>query len=767
MSLNALLAAHLLELRDKHEAGSNRYKTFNKAYNGVRGYEQDIHRVQEAIHVPGIGTTILRALTTRLEKGSGARTGAMPGPSGPIPRSYVPEEALIGNPFFDPSMLNIAGVDVPAPVSSRGRARGRPRGSSTTSRAAGPGRAKRTRADAGEDDDVMEGSPPKKWSPGKARQEAGRVPTAESDAWAVPTASSAPIVPSPFVASAEARFWYLDTSNTRVPHYAEAEIHVHAPFIMRKVELPISPSVPGPPPSPFKLIFLEGQPLWTKAHSIVAWVEEERLLEKSWERCLGFQDMVHAPPRIDPRATLFSAPSQSKPAAKSAPPKDDLASLLAQEARNKIKTLDPSRTGLSRTEAAPRPFGRTPSSDGPEFLSDPIDVKRSAGDAAARRQQAAQAATARAEPPLAQAAGKDRVPSRTTSAPLPKASASVPTSIPPRTASAPFFPTPRVSIGNPSFPVFSPIIIPADTYDIVLVLDNREVGRYGNRTAIRDGLEKLGVAVEQESLAVGDTVWIARSRRTGTTCVLNWIVERKRLDDLCASVKDGRFQDQKFRLSQSGLTHVFYVVEHFAAKKFMESNPLLINTALSRTQVVDEFQVKETKSQQETIEFLASMHLAIQTILAGKSVYVLPSSVISRPTYMAFQAHLRQSEPEVEYVPSWSDFQSLNGKNATRTVGETWARMLLCIKGMSAERASWLLEHFGTSREMWEAYRKAENVEAVASQQASEVPTGKKGKKQTSGPKTMLVELGGDGRRKVTNALSEKVHEVMMDRTYQ
>ncbi|KZO91964.1 restriction endonuclease-like protein [Calocera viscosa TUFC12733] len=345
--------------------------------------------------------------------------------------------------------------------------------------------------------------------------------------------------------------------------------------------------------------------------------------------------------------------------------------------------------------------------------------------------------------------------------------ASVSSSVPPRASTVPLFATRRVSTGNLSFPIFQPTVISANTYDIILLLDNREIGRYGNRDALRDGLEKLKVPVEQRALAVGDTVWIARSRENERECVLNWIVERKRLDDLCASIKDSRFQDQKHRLYQSGLTHVFYLVEHFAVQRLMSSHRLMINTALSRTQVVDEFQVKETSSQQETIEFLANMHLAIQTILTGQSLYVLPSSALSRPTYMAFQAHLRESEPDIEYLPSWSDFQNLNGKNATRTVGETWARMQLCIKGLSAERVSKLLEHYRTPRELWEAYCEAENIEALAAQSAGDVTPGKgKGKKKASGPKTMLSELGGEGRRKITDAMSQKVQEILMSRTY-
>ena len=43
--------------------------------------------------------------------------------------------------------------------------------------------------------------------------------------------------------------------------------------------------------------------------------------------------------------------------------------------------------------------------------------------------------------------------------------------------------------------------------------------------------------------------------------VLPVIVERKRMDDLASSIKDGRFREQKFRLKKCGLSHPVYLVE--------------------------------------------------------------------------------------------------------------------------------------------------------------------------------------------------------------
>ena len=102
----------------------------------------------------------------------------------------------------------------------------------------------------------------------------------------------------------------------------------------------------------------------------------------------------------------------------------------------------------------------------------------------------------------------------------------------------------------PSFPAFDPIVFPADSYEIALVLDNREVKSPRHRDHIAMELRKKGVDVDQRNLALGDVLWIAKRKvpvygAVDNECVLDYILERKRLDDLCMSIKEGRFHEQK------------------------------------------------------------------------------------------------------------------------------------------------------------------------------------------------------------------------------
>jgi crossover junction endonuclease MUS81 len=109
----------------------------------------------------------------------------------------------------------------------------------------------------------------------------------------------------------------------------------------------------------------------------------------------------------------------------------------------------------------------------------------------------------------------------------------------------------NVFVNAPHLQSFDPIFWPSGSYDIILLLDNREIKSKKDRSGILDRLNTVGVAVEQRALPLGDMLWIAR-RKDGLVedeCVLDFVVERKRLDDLTSSVKDGRFHEQKVRFS--------------------------------------------------------------------------------------------------------------------------------------------------------------------------------------------------------------------------
>ncbi|KAG1666428.1 Crossover junction endonuclease MUS81 [Nymphon striatum] len=104
-------------------------------------------------------------------------------------------------------------------------------------------------------------------------------------------------------------------------------------------------------------------------------------------------------------------------------------------------------------------------------------------------------------------------------------------------------------------------------YDIILIVDVSEtngfasIGSKNSKSLLIPELRKNGVNFEVRKLHIGDFVWIAKERvspvpgclqiKPPVELLLNFIIERKRMDDLASSIKDGRFHEQKVSLFQS------------------------------------------------------------------------------------------------------------------------------------------------------------------------------------------------------------------------
>ena len=188
------------------------------------------------------------------------------------------------------------------------------------------------------------------------------------------------------------------------------------------------------------------------------------------------------------------------------------------------------------------------------------------------------------------------------------AGCSVPTLSRPQSRAGSITASHATSSSKPTFPDFAPEIVKAGSFTVHLLLDNREVRARNDRDYIQDNLKACGINPITRPLQVGDAMWIACEKGgRNREIVLDHIVERKRLDDLVASIKDGRFHEQKFRLAKSGLKHVTYIIEDFTLKEADRAMQDAMDTAISSTQVVNGFFVKKTGKLDDTIRYLVRM----------------------------------------------------------------------------------------------------------------------------------------------------------------
>lgn len=303
---------------------------------------------------------------------------------------------------------------------------------------------------------------------------------------------------------------------------------------------------------------------------------------------------------------------------------------------------------------------------------------------------------------------------------------------------------------SPTLPIFDPIRLAPESFTVHLVLDNREVRTKDDRDYIAEELTKKGTKPLVRPLELGDFFWVAKCHdadllsrygEEGSEICLDWIVERKRLDDLVGSITDGRFQEQKFRLRKSGVKNVIYLVEEFSLSTEKSNKfPEAIQSAIASTQVVNGYFVKRTVKLDETIRYLARMTKMLKSLYESKPLYLIPTKALTPTTYLPLLSHLRTHPSHVDkcYNITYPSFASLSSKSDTLTLRDVFLKMLMCTRGISGDKALAIQKHWGAPRAFVEAF------EGCATQKEREA--------------MIEARLGGMvGRAKIKGVLGAKV----------
>ncbi|KAJ2899738.1 hypothetical protein MKZ38_002812 [Zalerion maritima] len=304
----------------------------------------------------------------------------------------------------------------------------------------------------------------------------------------------------------------------------------------------------------------------------------------------------------------------------------------------------------------------------------------------------------------------------------------------------------------------SPIRIPPGAFTFHLVLDSREVRAKRDRDYMQNELEKKGISPITRPLPLGDFTWVAKLNKPnllrmngdeGNEVVLDWIVERKRLDDLISSIKDSRFREQKFRLGRSGIKNVVYLVEEMNIdSEVWHKNEEAVQTALASTQVVDGFFVKKTQTTDDTIRYIARMTDMLRKNYETQPLYVIPGNSITPQSFLPTITGLREKEPSKGFYISYNSFESLGSKSDNLTLRDVYLKMLMCTRGVTGEKALEIQAKWKTPREFVEAFEKCGSGEV-----------GRKRKRELIyGEMSHMV-----GKRKMGRALSGQIAEVWAD----
>lgn len=168
------------------------------------------------------------------------------------------------------------------------------------------------------------------------------------------------------------------------------------------------------------------------------------------------------------------------------------------------------------------------------------------------------------------------------------------------------------------------------------------------------------------------------------------------MDDLAGSIKDGRFHEQKFRLCDSGIANVVYLIESRGHNQHVGLPVQNLLQAATNTQVQSGFAVKFTASLVESMQYLAVMTELLQEMY---KVYLIIR--IDFGSILTFVCSL------LEQIPRRIGYhQSINLLHGRRFVSRARAR-LLRVRRQLGENAQ--LSH---SRPLCAPTAATENIDA-------------------------------------------------------
>ncbi|GAA99471.1 uncharacterized protein L969DRAFT_93931 [Mixia osmundae IAM 14324] len=249
-------------------------------------------------------------------------------------------------------------------------------------------------------------------------------------------------------------------------------------------------------------------------------------------------------------------------------------------------------------------------------------------------------------------------------------------------------------------PTFEPLRLRRGTFDIVVIVDSREVSRSQRGEAVAGLLDaKLsahGIQAECRTLDVGDCLWIARDRSDSRReFVLDCILERKTTSDFMESIAQTRYLDQKLRMKASGISSIFYLVSNRLPHSEHNSSLMKgVRTSKSQLGIVDDFQVINVYKEADVLQRLTEISIALKRQYQEADLLAIPDASVHRESYLELQRYLRRTQPDQKYLTTYTAFRKLNA--AQCSLASTWAGMLYCVTGLTHEKISRFLDRFPT-----------------------------------------------------------------------
>ena len=203
------------------------------------------------------------------------------------------------------------------------------------------------------------------------------------------------------------------------------------------------------------------------------------------------------------------------------------------------------------------------------------------------------------------------------------------------------------------------------TDNIILIIDLREKG--ANNEIIKDEIlnlinDKKNIKVEERNLSIGDFIWIYKDTKDNEEYIIDYLIERKTLNDLASSIMDGRYTEQKYRMKNSSFKNISYLFEgqDLSLNGLGNINKNSINTAIFHTINIHDLNIIKSNSTMETIQILIDIDRKIK-----KSFQFLldkDNNKITYNTFMKLYAKTKNSSASSIFLRQLRSFDNCGSK---------------------------------------------------------------------------------------------------------
>lgn len=211
-----------------------------------------------------------------------------------------------------------------------------------------------------------------------------------------------------------------------------------------------------------------------------------------------------------------------------------------------------------------------------------------------------------------------------------------------------------------------------------IIIDKRENELFEKLTIYLEMFENKNLLLENDVLPLGDILIKDDNNLL--------IIERKTINDLLASIKDGRYTEQSLRLSQNNECNnhnIIYLIEGNITSRSRDEKKIIYSTITS-INAFKGFSIMRTSNIDDTTEWL--LHMADKLYRGFKN------------NKMLYSVGENTSKNYTEVI------KSVKKDNVTKeNIGEI---MLMQIPGISATLAKAVLSHFNNFQEFIEKINK-------------------------------------------------------------